>query len=85
MAQHSNCITQVDGKLETYLKLPPAAMDANPYENLADIDEAGYLLMMSRVPASPGNSLDPRVSVETIKIINTIILNTVYLRLTFAF
>ena len=49
----------MDGKLDTYLKLPPAATDANPYENLADIDEAGYLLMMSHVPSSPANHLDP--------------------------
>ena len=52
------CITKVDGKLDTYLKLPPAATDASPYENLADIDEAGYLLMMSHVPSSPANHLD---------------------------
>ena len=49
----------MDGKLDTYLKLPPAATDANPYENLADINEAGYLLMMSHVPSSPANHLDP--------------------------
>ena len=65
-AQHSKCISQVDSKLDTYLKLPPAATDANPYENLADIDEAGYLLMMSHAPTSPSHSLDPsrsRVSI----------------------
>ena len=49
----------MDGKLDTYLKLPQAVTDVNPYENLADIDEAGYLLMMSHVPSSPGNNLDP--------------------------
>jgi len=55
----------VDGKLDTYFKLPPATTDANPYENLSDIDEAGYLLMMSHTPASPGNSLEqPRLRVK---------------------
>ena len=63
MAQHSKCVTQVDNKLDTYLKLPPATTDANPYENLADIDEAGYLLMMSHVPTSPANTLDPSSSI----------------------
>ena len=57
-------IAQVDGKLDTYLKLPQAATDVNPYENLADIDEAGYLLMMSHVPSSPGNNLDPSRTVR---------------------
>lgn len=64
----------MDGKLDTYLKLPPSTTDANPYENLADIDEAGYLLMMSHVPASPGNSIEPsRSRVSICRIQGTII------------
>ena len=62
VVHHSKSVTQVDSKLDTYLKLPPAATDANPYENLADIDEAGYLLMMSHVPTSPTHNLDPSTS-----------------------
>ena len=67
VAQYSKYVTQVDSKLDTYLKLPPATTDADPYENLAEIDEAGYLLMMSHAPTSPPHNLDPSRSTVSIK------------------
>jgi len=45
----------VDGKLDTYSKLPPAVLDVSPFENLSEIDGAGYLKMLP-VGSVPANS-----------------------------
>ena len=50
----------MDGKLDSYYKLPPTNSHVNPFEKLSEIEGAGYLKMLpiGSVPTSPNNTLD---------------------------
>ena len=58
----------MDGKLDTYLKLPPAISDVSPFENLSEIEGASYLKMLpvGSVPSSPTNALEVPRNVRTL-------------------